>query len=298
MIALSLLLSCLCAAAPDNPAAVRKAIQADRDHDAAWLKSDPQSYLASVARVDFGDKAALAVGAAADNDVRLPGVQPHHLKVTADAQGFRVEAVDAAATFTVNKSTEPVREAAVGPGSLGVGRFRLRLSHQGFPAIIVFDPRSPRFKEYHGMRYFPIDLSYRFVARLVPDPSAQKVTIQSTHSAARTAERVGWFDLTIHGQRVRLAATRLLEPGAGPDDLSILFRDATTGRESYPVGRYVDPEKRPDGAYVIDFNEAYNPACAFSDFYNCPIPPKENYLTIPIRAGAQDPLYHRSKKKA
>ena len=295
MIALALLLSCLCAAAPDNPAAVRKAIQADRDHDAAWLKSDPQSYLASVARVDFGDKTTLTVGASGDNDVRLPGLLSHHLEVTADAEGFRVEALDAGATFTVDTSTRAVREAALGPASLGVGRFRLRLSHQGFPAIIVFDPRSPRFKEYHGMRYFPIDLSYRFVARLIPDPKAQTMTIQSTHSAARKAERVGWFELTIRGQRVRLAATRLLEPGAGPDELGILFRDATTGHESYPVGRYVDPEKRPDGSYVIDFNEAFNPACAFSDFYNCPIPPKENYLTVAIRAGAKDPLYHRKK---
>lgn len=295
LLAFCLAASCSAAPAPpQDPAAIRKAIDVERSQALRWLKSDPQSYLAAVKRVDFGGKSALAVGSAADNDVVLEGLSAHHLKVAADAEGFRVEALDPEAAFTVGKSTaaKPVRQAATGPESLGVGRYRLRLSHQGYPAIIVFDPRSPRFKEFHGMRYFPVDLSYRFVVPLIPDPQAPKVAIQSTHSADRKAERVGWFELKIGGKTVRLAAMRLLEPGAGPDDLSILFRDKTTGHESYSVGRYVDPVKLPDGRYVVDFNDAYNPACAFSKFYNCPIPPRENYLDVAVRAGAQDPHYH------
>lgn len=280
--------------AAEDAASLKKAILADRAQDERWLKSDPQSYLAAVKRVDFGGKAALTVGSAADADVKLDGLSARALRITAQADGFLTEAVDPATTFTVGKSSAAAatRSARTGPESLGVGRYRLRLSHQGYPAVIVFDPRSPRFKEYHGMRYFPVDLSYRFVVPLLPDASAEKVAIRSTHSADRKAERVGWFELDLHGTRVRLSAMRLLEPGAGPDDLTILFRDKTTGKESYSVGRYVDPVRRPDGRYVVDFNMAYNPACAFSAFYNCPIPPKENYLAAPIRAGAKDPRYH------
>jgi len=292
--ALLLAVAALPARAEDS-VSIRKAILADRAQDERWLKSDPQSYLAAVARVDFGDKTTLSVGSGPDDDVRLQGLPARALRITARPDGFLTEAVAPDVAFTVGKSTAaaPTRSAATGPESLGVGRYRLRLSHQGYPAVIVFDPRSPRFKEYHGMRYFPVDLSYRFVVPLIPDTRGEKVAIRSTHSAQRQAERVGWFELSVHGTPARLSAMRLLEPGAGPDDLTILFRDETTGKESYSVGRYVDPVKRPDGRYVVDFNMAYNPACAFSPFYNCPIPPKENYLAVPIRAGAKDPRYHK-----
>jgi hypothetical protein len=80
--------------------------------------------------------------------------------------------------------------------------------------------------------------------------------------------------------------------GYRENDLSILYRDATTGTETYPVGRYVDPKKLPKGNYLLDFNFAYNPACAVSDHYNYPIPPKGNTLSVAIRAGEMDSHYH------
>jgi uncharacterized protein (DUF1684 family) len=84
----------------------------------------------------------------------------------------------------------------------------------------------------------------------------------------------------------------LLEPGVGENDIQVLFRDVTSGSKTYPLGRYVDVQKLPDGNYVLDFNAAYNPACAFSDHYNCPIPPKANSLKVAIRAGEMDSHYH------
>jgi hypothetical protein len=103
--------------------------------------------------------------------------------------------------------------------------------------------------------------------------------------------RVGWFDFQAGRAKCRLEATRLLEPGVGEHDLAVFFRDATTGRESYGVGRYVDPVALPDGRYVLDFNVAYNPACAYSEHYNCPIPPRANQLSVAIRAGEKDSHY-------
>jgi uncharacterized protein len=72
----------------------------------------------------------------------------------------------------------------------------------------------------------------------------------------------------------------------------VLFRDATSGSDTYPLGRYIDPIRLPDGRYLLDFNAAYNPACAFSDHYNCPIPPRGNTLGVAIRAGEMDPDTH------
>jgi uncharacterized protein (DUF1684 family) len=277
--------------AAEAQAATRE-IEQQRARSQEWLRSDPTSYLATVRRVDFAGKAALTVGRAADNDVRLDavGVAPHHLRVAVDGDRFNVQAVDAGARFTIKG--EGIREAVVGPSAIRVGRFTLRLSHQRFPAIIVFDPRSPRLGDYKGLEYFPVDLSYRYVLPLTPSANPETVIILSTLGHQRRAQRVGWFDFVAGEEVSRLEATRLLEPGVGENDLIVLFRDATSGKESYPLGRYVDPKRLPDGRYLLDFNAAYNPACAYSEHYNCPIPPKANTLRAAIRAGEMDSHYH------
>jgi uncharacterized protein len=278
----------------DNTAAdaVVKEIQKDRTDTEAWLRSDITSYLATVDRRDFGTKKTLTIGRAADNDLRIDDgeVMAHHLKVTVEGDTFRVQAVDAAAKFTVG--TEDKREAVVDPSSVRVGRFQLRLSHQRYPGIIVFDPKSPRFKQYKGLKYFPVDLAYRYELPLTPNPKPETIVIQSTRGNQRNAQRVGWFDFTVGAKAVRLEAVRLLEPGVGESDISVFFRDGTSGKESYSLGRYVDVKKLPSGNYLLDFNFAYNPACAFSEHYNCPIPPKTNVLPVAIRAGEMDSHYY------
>ena len=281
-----------------------KSIQKDRADTETWLRGDVTSYLATVSRRDFGDRTALRIGRAADNDVRIdaPGISPHHLRVTVVGDQFRVEGIDADARFKVkaagttgsaaSAASDLKREATLNPSYIQIDRFTLRLSHQRFPAIIVFDPQSPRFKQYKGLQYFPIDLAYRYELPLTPNPKPETVMIMSTVGNQRRAQRVGWFDFVIGRTAYRLEAVRLLEPGVGENDISVLFRDATSEHETYALGRYVDPKKLPNGNYVLDFNAAYNPACAFSDHYNCPIPSKANTLTVAIRAGEMDSHYH------
>jgi len=277
---------------PAERATVIKEIEKDRADTEQWLKSDISSYLATVDRRDFEQKKTLTVGRAAGNDVRVddPAFTAHHLRVSVEGDQFRVEAVDAAATFTSEK--KETRAAVVKPSAIGVGRFQLRLSHQRYPAIIVFDPQSPRFKEYKGLKYFPPNLALRYELPLTPNPKPETVVIMSTRGNRRQATKVGWFDFSVEGKPARLEAVRLLEPGVGENDLGIFFRDATTGKESYALGRYVDVKKLENGRYLLDFNFAYNPACAFSDHYNCPIPPRENVLSMAVRAGEMDSHYH------
>lgn len=267
-------------------------IEAGRARAREWLQSGATSYLATVARADFGEKTTLTVGRAPDNDLRLDaaGVAQHHLRVTVEGDRFRAEAVSPDARFT-HEGREH-RDAWLSPTAIGVDRFLLRLSHQRFPAIIVFDPQSPRLADYRGLDFFPVDLALRYELALTPNPQPEPVVILSTLGHRRRAERVGWFDFLVGDAPCRLEATRLLEPGVGEHDLIVLFRDATSGAETYPLGRYLDPQRLPDGRYLLDFNAAYNPACAFSEHYNCPIPPKANTLSVAIRAGEMDPHYH------
>jgi len=297
----------LLAATPARPvkltasdaATVLKEIEKDRADTQNWLQSDPTSYLATIDRRDFEQRKTLSVGRAADNDVRIddPAISAHHVKVTVEGDRFHVVAVDQAARFKVPgdkdaKTWQETREATVDPSSIQIGRFLLRLSHQRFPAIIVFDPQSPRFKLYKGLKYFPPDLSYRYELDLTPNPKPETTVIMSTRGNQRRADKVGWFDFVVGTTPVRLEAVRLLEPGVGENDLGIFFRDKTTGTESYELGRYVDVKKLPNGKFLLDFNFTYNPACAYSDHYNCPIPPKANVLPVAIRAGEMDAHYH------
>jgi hypothetical protein len=289
----------LAAAAPSRPVALapaaadslRREIEKDREETRAWLKQAPTSYLATVQRVDFLDRGTLTIGRAAGNDVRVddPAFAPRHLRVSVAGDSFDVAAVDDTAHFMTPAGV--TRALRVGPSPIRVGRFLLRLSHQRFPAIIVFDTGSPRLATYKGIPYYPVDLAYRFVLPLTPNLEPDTTVIQSTRGNLRRAVRVGWFDFLVRGKPCRLEASRLLEPGVGENDLAVFFRDATSGRETYEIGRYLDPTPLGGGRYVLDFNRAYSPACAYSEHYNCPLPPKENRLPVPIRAGEKDPRY-------
>src|SRR5499427_3207992 len=243
---------------------IRAAYEKDRVETEQGLRSSPTSYLAAVARTDFGEKSALVLGRAADCDLRVDDAElaAHHLRVTVAGDSFHVEAVDDTAHFGVRG--ELLRSATLPPGFVRVGRFTVRLSHQRFPALIVFDPKSRHFADYHGLSWYAPDFAYRFVAPLTPAPKADTTIIMSTRGNARRAVMAGWFDLVVGGKPVRLEAHRLLEPGVDEKSVSIFFRDATTGGETYSVGRYLDPEPLPNGEWLVDFNYCYNPACATS----------------------------------
>lgn len=226
----------------------------------------PTGYLAAVARHEIPVGTRLRFGPR-DADVTLAGM-PREVEIEAREDGFVVDGV-----FS-------------GPLSIDAGRYTLRLSHQHAPAVVVLDADSPRRGDAVELRWFPIDPAMRIRTRLEPDPAP--LDIASTASAARPAERAGWVRFTIAGVACRLAATRLLEPGVPAGHLDVYFQDATTGNESYEVGRYVSLEGEGDEV-VLDFNLAYNPACSLSPYYNCPIPPRENHLSVPIRAGEMRP---------
>src|SRR5262245_35509854 len=204
---------------------LRAAIEKDRKDTEDWLKSSPTSYLATVQRRDFGDRTSMVVGSAAGADVRIddPEIQPQRVRVTVIGDSFRVESLAPGAAFVAHKDT--LANATLPPSSIGLGRYTVRLSHQRFPALIVFDPKSPRYSEYKGMSWYPVDFAWRFVVPLTPNPRPDTVVIVSTRGNMRHALRVGWFDFKAAGKVSRLEVTRLLEPGVGENDVSVFFTD-------------------------------------------------------------------------
>lgn len=132
---------------------------------------------------------------------------------------------------------------------------------------------------FDGLTYFEPD--DRLVFEVALDPvEPTEVAIATTKGEERAYLRIATATVEIEGENTTIALY-----STGHDTLFLPFRDATSGSESYGAARYVDIHPEGDGAVTIDFNYAYAPFCAFSDDYSCALPPAENWLTVPIRAG-------------
>jgi len=146
-----------------------------------------------------------------------------------------------------------------------------------------------------GLAYFPVDPKYRMPARLIKNPNPERIVLATSKGVPREMVRHGVFEFGIGGKEQRLAAYKSVpQPGHHHESESLFvpFRDSTSGKETYAAARYLDIEERPTDEYVIDFNLAYNPYCAYSDDYVCPFPPPENWLSIPILSGEKNfPLH-------
>jgi uncharacterized protein (DUF1684 family) len=154
------------------------------------------------------------------------------------------------------------------------------------------DPHSPaahsRYGPFSGLKYFEPNPSFIFEIKLQRILRPESVTMTTSKGTRQLFNRVGYFDLKIAGQPTRLFAYQSAE--REDQNIFIPFRDATSGAESYGATRYIDLEVEHDDLYAIDFNLAYNPYCAYSDDYVCPLPPRENWLRVAIRAGEKK--YH------
>ncbi len=150
----------------------------------------------------------------------------------------------------------------------------------------VFDPEAAAKQHYAGLKWFAPDLSFQVKAAFEPFASPEKVVIMTSRGLQKDYYRVGRFTFTVAGAPQALTVLSTSPTPKPGDELFLPFRDATTGKESYSVGRYLFPKFEGTGAtYLIDFNLATNPLCNYSPHYNCPIPPKENVVTVAIRAG-------------
>jgi len=144
---------------------------------------------------------------------------------------------------------------------------------------------------FKGLSYYPIDPGLKFSVQLHRYPVPAQVRMATNTGEIRSGLRYGFFDFQAGGQDCRLQVYRLEDaPGSGGANLFIPFRDSTSGQETYAAGRYIDLKENTSGTYDLDFNRAYNPSCAYNIDFSCPVPPAENTLKVPIRAGEKS--YH------
>jgi uncharacterized protein len=134
------------------------------------------------------------------------------------------------------------------------------------------------------LAYYPIDEGYTAPAALEPTADRSRIQVPTSTGQIRGLERIGTLKFSVKGQPLRLTAFRDLE-SQGANRLFVPFADLTSGTETYPAGRYMELDPTPTGIYVVEFNVAYHPYCYYSPEFDCPFPPKENKLAVPIRAG-------------
>jgi uncharacterized protein (DUF1684 family) len=155
------------------------------------------------------------------------------------------------------------------------------------------DPETPLVAEmlegFAGLEYWPPDPAYYFVGPVNLYFQPERFEIVTTTGKQRPCEKVGWVGFELGGQVHRLQVYRLLDSPAvaGDPGYFLPFMDSTTGIQTYPAGRYVDLQGPEGGPFVLDFNTAYNPLCAYGapERFVCPRTPAENRLSAAIEAG-------------
>ena len=147
-------------------------------------------------------------------------------------------------------------------------------------SLRVRDPNGPLAKGFLGFTWFPIDQQYRVVGRFIPDQTPKTLKVPNTYGDIDDYKTEGVVEFTLLGQVLRLRpfTTR-------PKRFYFVFRDTSSGKETYETARFLYSDLLDDGTTVLDFNIAYNPPCSFNPFTTCPIPLRENRLPVKILAG-------------
>ena len=149
-------------------------------------------------------------------------------------------------------------------------------------------PQSPLTPEqrlgFVGLQYFPENEDLRMEVLVEPAQDQQPMEMQTSTGGVQTYVRQGTFRFEVDGKDAELTIFR------NEHGYFLPFVDSLAGKETYPAGRYLEPEALPGGRFFVDFNLAYNPYCAYNEMWSCPITPPENRLKIPVRAGEK--LFH------
>jgi uncharacterized protein len=177
----------------------------------------------------------------------------------------------------------PLKSDAEGqPDILEAGGLRFFVIDRGERVgLRVKDPDSPKRRDFRGIPTYAADSRWRIEARWEAAAPGNSISVPNIFGTVDKMPAPGTAVFSVDGKEFRLTA--VLEEGES--NLFFVFADATNRTETYGAGRFLYSEPPKGGRVVLDFNRAYNPPCAFSPYATCPLPPKQNRLSIPIAAG-------------
>jgi uncharacterized protein (DUF1684 family) len=259
-------------------------IERSRKETDEFLRSS-KSPLFLVGRFEVPEGAS-QIGSDPQSRIVLPDRAPKHLGVIehhgkditlhiADGATVSVNGKPATGTASLLAVESPKPNDRV---SFGDFLFSIRPDGDEF-ILLLRDEKSPYVRGFKGTTWFPVSPEYRVTARFTAYETAKTIAVADTAGQKRNYLVPGCLTFTINGEEVRL------DPMISGENLFIMFRDRTSGKQTYGAGRFLNADMPKDGTTVLDFNKAYNPYCAYNPYASCPLPPKQNHLLVEIPAG-------------
>ncbi|MCA1779616.1 MAG: DUF1684 domain-containing protein [Xanthomonadaceae bacterium] len=253
--------------------------------------TDPHGWLSLVGLIPLAPGRP-SIGSATDNDIVLPGGPAHWGRLEISNEAVRFEAAEgvrrgdrSAVTIDGRAVSSAVLtvDGEDGPTKIEADAIQVHLVRPGGRlALRVRDPDAETRTGFVGLEYFPLDPDWRLEARFIAHPAGTTLQVANVMGQLIDEPNPGVAKFERDGRTFALEA--VLEDGR----LFFIFADRTSGRESYGLGRFLYADlPRSDNIVTLDFNQAYNPPCAFNAFTTCPLPPQANRIPIPIRAGEQ-----------
>ena len=255
----------------------------------AWRAKHEADYTKEyvpLAGLFFLKPGANAAGSASSSDVVLPKRAPASIgRFIYENQRVRFEPRAGVAVMLKGKPvTSPIdlhSDETDAYDELSIGDLAFWLHESGERrAIRLRDPQAEPARSFAGFRWFPIDEPYHVVGRLIKDAAPRELKVPSLSGDLQPYTTEGVVEFKLNGETVHLRpmTTR-------PGRFFFIFKDATSGKETYDAARFLYSDLRADGTTVVDFNEAYNPPCAFNPYTTCPLPLPENRMKLRILAG-------------
>lgn len=267
------------------------------DHEAAWTEwrearharlIAPEGWLSLVGQFWLED-GEYSVGGDPGCDLRIAGAPPRIGTLTVAGEEVSFTAAPETEVFADGEPAHS-RELVVDVGGnpptmLEIGSLSLFVVKRGELALRARDTEAPSRTAFAGLEYYPFDPDWRIGARFAAYDPPKPIEIVDAMGFVRPSQSPGALVFERAGVEYRLDAVS--EPG---EALFVMFADKTNGAGTYGAGRFVYADWPADGTTVLDFNRAYNPPCALTEYANCPLPPPGNRMRLAVEAGEKE--YH------
>jgi hypothetical protein len=268
---------------PIDPGTYRNQIEEWRQQREANLKSE-DGWL-TVAGLFWLKEGGNTIGTGRGNNFVLPpGSAPENVGRFDFHEGMAVFQAAPGVLVTVNSksmTSASLKDDSAGPPDVvRVGDLSMIVIRRGDRVgIRLKDRNNAALREFTGTKWYPVAEEYRVTAKFVPYSPPKKIAVPNILGDVEQEDSPGYVVFMLRGQECRL------DPVSEGDVLFFIFRDLTSGKETYPSGRFLYSPLPKDGEVILDFNQAVNPPCAFTPYATCPLPPAQNHVPVRIEAG-------------
>lgn len=257
------------AACGDRPEAARpagsEAVAAERTEFSNWLERAPSSPFRAIVQYPLAGSATLGPPG---SDIPLAGVA-----------AARVEESSGRLRLTFNGVERPLARERL----TAIGDYQLLPGGPAGRTVLTVFGREPR--GFHPASYYPYLEAWRFVVTLEREGAGDPTRLLGPEGVETEGNEAGRVRFAIGSDSIALRVFRLRTPGTEESDLKVYFQDSTNGHGTYPAGRFVSLLPESGDRYVLDFNRARNPFCAYSAVYPCPAPWRGNRVPAAVEAG-------------